>query len=86
MQLEACPACEHFDSRTLDRLLVLESFGWVGGRGPRTLARPFGLSRDAIRRHRGECLTGERRAAVERWLLEKAGVDPDGEEGGGGLT
>ena len=82
MQLEeACPACAHFDAKTLDRLLLMEAAGWVGGRGPRTLARPFGLPRDAIRRHRGECLVGERRAEVERDLLRMAGVDPD--EGGG---
>ena len=44
---------------------------------PRTLARPFELSRGEIRAHRDRCLVGERREAVERWLLEKAGVDPD---------
>ena len=83
MQLEACPACRHFDVKTLDRFLAMPS-GWGVERGPRSLARPFGISRDAIRRHDRECLTDDRRQEILADLLRGVGVDVGAEEGEGG--
>ncbi len=70
---KGCPACSHPDARTLNRFLTLPD-GWRGKRGPRSLARPFGLTRGEIRAHQDRCLVGERRAAVEADLLRMAGL------------
>lgn len=68
MTREGCPACNHLDSTTLDRFLVLPA-DTPGKRGPRSLARDFGLGRRAIARHERRCLVGERREGVE-WDIE----------------
>ncbi len=50
MQPKSCPACEHFDSKTIDRLLVI-------GYSPRYVSRRFiVLSRKSIKRHADVCL------------------------------
>ena len=65
----SCPACGHMDAKTLDRFLVLPA-GAPGKRGPRSLARDFGLDRRDLARHQRACLTDERRAEVLRGLRE----------------
>ena len=61
-----CPACKHVDALTLDRLLLMDGKGAGGKRGPRSLARDFGLDRRDIARHAKECLRagGARREKV----------------------
>jgi hypothetical protein len=49
------------EPETLDKLLVL-------GYGPTFIQARWGLPRWRIKKHRDECLTGERRAAVENEL------------------
>src|SRR5215210_8725369 len=51
---EGCPACAHMDARTIDRFLVLPA-GAPGKRGPRSLARDFGLDRRHIAAHEKFC-------------------------------
>ena len=58
------------EPETVDRLLVL-------GYGPQFVSERWGLPRWCIKKHRDECLIGERRAAVEedlRRMAEKRGV------------
>ena len=74
MTREGCPACAHFDSRTIDRFLVLPA-GTPGKRGARSLARDFGLDRRAIARHEKRCLVGGRREEVERGIRELVGKE-----------
>ena len=62
-----CKVCHGPEPRIVDKLLLL-------GRSPRRIGPPFGHSRRDVRRHAETCLRGERRAAVERELLEMAGV------------
>jgi hypothetical protein len=52
---------------TVDRLLA-------AGYGPNFVAQRWGIPRWQIKRHRDECLVGERRAGVEAWLRRSAGV------------
>ena len=59
-----CPCCAHMDGVTLDRMLLMDGVGAGGKRGPRSLARDFGLDRRDVARHAKECLTGERREKV----------------------
>ncbi len=65
----ACPVCAHQEAGTIDRFLALPE-GTPGKRGPRSLAKPFGLDRRDIARHERECLVGERREEVERDIGE----------------
>ncbi len=65
--MKPCPACAHMDVKTVDRFLSLPP-GTRGGRGPRSLARDFGLDRRAIARHARVCLTAERREEVLRGI------------------
>jgi hypothetical protein len=67
--------CASQEPYTIDRLLVL------GKRGPRSLAKPFGLDRRDIARHEKKCLVGARRAKVEADLMSMVGGA--GNEGGG---
>ena len=60
-----CRVCSTMEPETIDRLLV---FGY----GPQFVAQRWGLSRRHIKRHRDECLIGERRAAVEDELRRMA--------------
>jgi hypothetical protein len=53
------------EPETIDRLLV---FGY----GPQFVAERWGLARWRIKKHRDECLVGERRAAVENELRRMA--------------
>jgi hypothetical protein len=53
-----CVVCAAMELRTIDRLLVL-------GHGPRFIAARWGLPRHKVKKHRDQCLVGERRAAVE---------------------
>lgn len=77
-QNPGCEVCAHPDVRTLDRFLAMPD-AWRGKRGPRSLARPFGLTRGEIRAHQDRCLVGERRAAVEDDLLRgMAGIEEGG--------
>ena len=70
-----CPVCAGAEPGTVDKLLLL-------GHGPRWIAPKFGHTRRAVAKHRGLCLVGERRAAVEEDLREMAGTT----EGGGGAA
>lgn len=65
-----CRVCSGPEPWTVDRLLLL-------GRGPRFIARHFGVDRRAVAKHRDGCLTGERRAVAEKDIRVMAG------EGGG---
>ncbi len=50
MPLKSCPACDHFDAKTVDRLLGL-------GYSPRYISRRFiVLSRRVLTRHKDVCL------------------------------
>ena len=72
MQPKACPACEHFDSKTVDRLLGL-------GYSPRFVSKRFiVLSRRALERHAAVCMP-PRLGEVHDDLRRLAGM----EEGGG---
>ncbi len=64
---EACKVCSHMEPETVDRLLVL-------GYGPNFIAQRWGLPRWRIKKHRDECLAGERRAGVEADLRRMAGM------------
>ncbi len=55
------------EPETVDRLLVL-------GYGPRFVAQRWGIPRHHIKRHRDECLVGERRTAVVADLQRMAGM------------
>ena len=57
-----CPVCSHGESHIIDRFLKLPP-GTPGKRGPRSLARPFGLDRRWIARHERLCLKGAYNAA-----------------------
>jgi hypothetical protein len=61
-----CKVCSHMEPETVDRLLVL-------GYGTGFVAQRWGLPRWRIKKHRAECLVGERRAGVEAWLRGHAG-------------
>ena len=67
-----CPVCRHMDARTVDRFLVLPA-GTPGKRGPRSLARDFGLGRRAIAAHERFCLVPPRREEIMRGIEELAG-------------
>lgn len=54
----ACKVCEHGERRTIDKFLLLPK-GTPGKRGPRSLARPFGLDRRWIAKHELVCLRGK---------------------------
>jgi hypothetical protein len=55
------------EPETVDRLLVL-------GYGPRFIETRWGIARWRIKKHRDECLVGERRAGVEADLRRMAGM------------
>lgn len=55
----ACKVCEHMEGHIIDRFLALPP-GTPGKRGPRSLARDFGLDRRDIARHERKCLMGGR--------------------------
>ena len=55
MQPKGCPVCEHMEGHIIDRFLRLPE-GTPGKRGPRSLAKPFGLDRRDIARHERRCL------------------------------
>jgi len=68
-----CPVCQAWESRTIDRLLVL-------GYGPMFVSTRWGLKRRDIRLHRDTCLVGDKRANVVADLqsLAGGGVIPNG--------
>lgn len=73
---KSCPACAHFDCRTLDRLLGL-------GYSPRFISQRFiVLSRKAIKRHAEVCVR-PRLAEVHADLRRLGGLEP-AEAGDGG--
>ncbi len=51
------------ESRTIDRLLVM-------GYGPQFIATRWGLGRHHVKKHRDECLVGQRRLYVEAGLQQ----------------
>jgi hypothetical protein len=58
---ETCRVCSRMEPETIDRLFLL-------GYGPRFVGMRWGLPRWRVKKHRDECLVGERRRAVEDGL------------------
>ncbi len=73
---KACKVCSHMEPETVDRLLA-------AGYGPNFISRRWGLARWRIKKHRDECLVGERRASVEADLRRMAGMAEGMAEGEG---
>ena len=82
MAREACKVCKAVEADIINRLLEV-------GYGPGFVSARWGLKRHHVKKHRDECLVGERRkkveAHIERILKEEA--DPvqmvtDGQDGG----
>ena len=61
-----CPVCAATDAKTIDRILVF-------GHGPPFIGARWSLKRHHVRRHRDECLLGDRRRNVEADLRRMAG-------------
>ena len=61
MQRE-CVVCTHMEASIINRFLALPRSA-PGKRGPRSLARDFGLDRREIARHERQCLKENENAA-----------------------
>jgi hypothetical protein len=67
--MDKCKVCSAMEPRTIDRLLVM-------GYGPQFIATRWGLPRHHVKKHRDECLVGQRRLYVETGLLQMVTATP----------